>query len=393
MSFRVLTGVENLEVPAGGRVRAALVSNQASVDGSLRRTADRLSSMKGIELKALLAPEHGMYGVEQDMVAVGDAVDAHLGMPVKSLYGGNEETLAPAAGLLKDCDAVFVDLQDVGSRYYTFVSTLFHCMKVCAAAGPRVVVLDRPNPIGGLLVEGNGVEPRFKSFVGVHNLAVRHGMTIGELAGMLNLEEGIGCRLEVVRMSGWSRGMPFSGTGLPWVAPSPNMPSPSTAMVYPGMCLVEGTNLSEGRGTTRPFELCGAPFIDPFAFCKELNSLGLPGAYFRPDYFKPQFHKFSGRVCGGFQLHFTDPQLFKPYLAGVAVLAAAKRMYPDGFAWRTERYEFVSDRPAIDLLTGTDLVRKWIDEGRQLRDFREFFEAGAEEFAQRRKQYLLYGDR
>jgi uncharacterized protein YbbC (DUF1343 family) len=390
MGFRVLTGLENLEVASGPGVNAALVCNQASVDAGLRRTGDRLVSMPGINLRMLLAPEHGLYGVEQDMIPVGDGNDAGLGVQIKSLYGRTEGSLTPDVPALSGIDVLFFDLQDVGSRYYTWISTLVNCMRACAEAGVKVVVLDRPNPLGGVVVEGGGVGVEYRSFVGVHDISVRHGMTLGELAGMIRDEAGMRCELEVVKMSGWQRRMRFRETGLPWVAPSPNMPTARTTKVYPGMCLVEGTNMSEGRGTTKPFELCGAPFIEPFAFCRELNSLGLQGLHFRPEYFRPQFHKFAGNVCGGFHVHVTDPEMFRSYLAGVAVLLTARRMYGGEFQWRTEPYEFVSDKPAIDLLTGGDTVRRWIDEGRELRDFREMFEEGAAAFEIRREQWLLY---
>ena len=390
MSFRVFTGLENFDPPPSAKVRAGLVCNQASVDAGLRRAVDRLASSHGLDLRVLFGPEHGIYGVEQDMAPVQDTKDAALCLPVRSLYGCETSSLEPPVELLSECEVLLFDLQDVGSRYYTFVSTLIRCMRVCAKAGVGLIVLDRPNPIGGIAVEGNGVESGFKSFVGEHDFAVRHGMTIGELAMMVHAEENIGCELEVVRMTGWRRNMLFHETGLPWIATSPNMPTVRTAMVYPGMCLLEATNLSEGRGTTRPFELCGAPFIDPLALCRELNASGLAGVYFRPEYFKPQFHKFFGKVCGGFQVHVTDPTIFRPYLTGVAVLLTVRKMYADKFRWRTDAYEFVEDKPAIDLLAGTELVRRWIERERPLREFREFFEEGAAGFTKRREPHLLY---
>ncbi|MBI5524937.1 MAG: DUF1343 domain-containing protein [Deltaproteobacteria bacterium] len=386
----VIPGISRFRIPRGRRVDAALVCNQASVDPRLRRTADIVAALPGVRLRWLLGPEHGLCGVEQDMVGVGHSTDGPTGVPVVSLYGSAPSSLAPPKRVLEDVDVLIFDLQDIGSRYYTFFSTLVHCMRACAAAGARMVVLDRPNPLGGVAVEGNGVESGFESFVGIHDMPVRHGMTVGEMALMVNAEAGIGCDLRVVPMRGWQRGMDFSDTRLPWVAPSPNMSAPTTALVYPGMCLFEGTHLSEGRGTTRPFELFGAPFVDPFALCRRLESLKLPGVAFRPDFFKPQFHKFAGQVCGGAQAHVTDARTFRPYLSGVAVLAAVKRLWPNEFRWRTEPYEFVGDRPAIDLLTGTDKVRMWVDEGRPLREFRAFFDKGAAAFKKRRKQFLLY---
>jgi uncharacterized protein YbbC (DUF1343 family) len=386
----VIPGLSRFRIPRGRRVTAALVCNQASVDARLRRSADIVARLPGIRLRWLLGPEHGLYGAEQDMVGVGHSADGPTGVPIVSLYGSGPASLAPPKRVLEEVDAIIFDLQDVGSRYYTFFATLVHCMRVCASAGVPVIVLDRPNPLGGVAVEGNGIAKGFESFVGIHDMAVRHGMTVGEMALMVNSEARIGCNVRVVRMRGWRRAAGFGDTGLPWVAPSPNMPAPATALVYPGMCLIEGTNLSEGRGTTRPFELFGAPFIDPFGLCRKLESFRLPGVRFRPHRFKPQFHKFAGEVCGGAQVHVTDERRFKPYLSGVAVLAAVKEMWPGEFRWRTEPYEFVGDRPAIDLLTGTEKVRKWIEAGRPLREFRDFFDDGAAAFRKRRRPYLFY---
>ncbi|MFA6034433.1 MAG: DUF1343 domain-containing protein [Myxococcota bacterium] len=389
--MKVVTGLERFHPAGSGKaLNACLVCHQASVDSALQRSADLLASAKGVRLKWLLGPEHGLYGVEQDMIGVGGGRDGATGLPVESLYGRDESTLGPPKKVLGSCDTLIFDLQDIGSRHYTFFATLVHCMKACAEAGVRVVVLDRPNPIGGVAVEGNGVKPGFESFVGVHNLAVRHGMTMGELALMVDDEAGMGCRLEIIPMDGWRRGMMFARTGLPWVAPSPNMPTTATALVYPGMCLVEGTNLSEGRGTTRPFELFGAPFIEPFRLVKKLRSYRLPGVAFRAEWFRPQFHKFAGELCGGAQVHVTDPAVFRPYLTGAAVLLAVKTLWPGSFGWRSGAYEFVKDIPAIDLLFGCDAPRKWIGQGRPLRVFREFFDDGGAEFCARRKQYLIY---
>ena len=389
--MRVVTGLERFHLAGRGRaVNACLVCHQASVDPALNRAADLLFAVRGLRLRWLLGPEHGLYGVEQDMIGMDDGRDGATGLPVASLYGRDESSLGPSEKVLGSCDALIFDLQDVGSRYYTFFATLVHCMRACAKAGVRVMVLDRPNPIGGTHVEGNGVAAGFASFVGVHNLAVRHGMTVGELALMIDEEAAIGCRLEIIPMEGWKRAMMFGSTGLPWVAPSPNMPTPATALVYPGMCLVEGTNLSEGRGTTRPFELFGAPFIEPFRLVKKLESYKLPGVAFRADWFRPQFHKFAGQLCGGAQIHVTDPAAFRPYLTGAAVLLAVKTLWPDSFRWRAEAYEFVKDVPAIDLLFGGDSPRRWIEQGKPLKQFREFFEQGAEEFTRRRKPYLIY---
>src|SRR5262249_46950024 len=247
----------------------------------------------------------GIAGAAQDHARVGSTTDHATGLPVVSLY---DRALAPREALLSGLDALVVDLQDVGARYYTFVWTTALCMQACARAGVPVVVLDRPNPLGGLRMEGNLPDPRAASFVGLYPLPARHGMTIGELAAYLNETHALGCDLTVVPMQGWRRAMRWEDTGLPWVAPSPNMPTPDTARVYPGGCLIEGPNLSEGRGTTRPFELVGAPFLDGRRLATALGRRALPGVAFRPAVFRPAFHKYRGQLCGGVQVHVTDAQ-------------------------------------------------------------------------------------
>jgi uncharacterized protein YbbC (DUF1343 family) len=292
-----------------------------------------------------------------------------------------------------------VDLQDVGSRYYTYVWTMALALAAAARAGVAVVVLDRPNPLGGVAVEGGPVEPACESFVGLGCVAVRHGLTAGEIAGLVRAGMPWGaprfagpldCDLTVITARGWRRAMDFSATGLPWVLPSPNMPTVDTAFVYPGLCLVEGTNLSEGRGTTRPFEIVGAPFLDGYRLATALNEAGLPGVRFRPLSFRPMFHKFAGHSCGGVQLHVTDRATFRPYRTGIALLRAAAGQAPGAFRWRTEAYEFVAERPAIDLLTGSDAVRRGIDAGASLAEITAAFQPFEREFAERRSASLLY---
>jgi uncharacterized protein YbbC (DUF1343 family) len=287
----------------------------------------------------------------------------------------------------------------VGSRYYTYVWTMALCMKAAAKAGVAIVVLDRPNPLGGVEVEGGEVSLETESFVGLGSIPVRHGLTIGEIAQLVcagmpwggpRFAKPLDCDLTVVKMQGWRRGDAFEATGLPWVLPSPNMPTPDTAYVYPGMCLIEGTNVSEGRGTTRPFELFGAPFVDGYELAKRLSEYDLPGVRYRPLTFRPTFHKFGGQSCGGLQLHVVDRRTFKPYRTGVAILRELWALAGEGFRWRTERYEFVSDRPAIDLLTGGDAVRKGIERGLPLEELFATWLPAERAFADRRRDHLLY---
>jgi uncharacterized protein YbbC (DUF1343 family) len=309
------------------------------------------------------------------------------------------ESLEPPQEALADVDVLLVDLQDVGSRYYTYVWTMALCMKAAAKAGVAVVVLDRPNPLGGVDIEGGDVQPAAESFVGLGSIPVRHGLTIGELAQLVRAgitwggprwKEPLDVDLTVVKMRGWRRADHFEVTGLPWVLPSPNMPTPDTACVYPGMCLIEGTNISEGRGTTRPFEIIGAPFIDGHRLADRLAEYDLPGVRFRPLSFRPVFHKFGGQSCGGIQLHVLDRRTFRPYRAGVAILRELWAVGGEAFRWRTETYEFVSDPPAIDLLTGSDAVRLGIERGVELEELFASWLPAERAFAERRQAHLLY---
>lgn len=382
--------------------RVGLLCHPASVAGDLTHVVDRLIEV-GVRPARLFGPEHGVRGEAQDMIGLPDERDARTGIPVVSLYGETFESLVPAAADLAELDVLVVDLQDIGSRYYTYVWTMALAQAEAARAGVAVVVLDRPNPLGGLGIEGGGVREDCESFVGLGAVPVRHGLTIGEIARLCSggmpwggprFARPIDGELTVIPMRGWRRAMGFGDTGLPWVMPSPNMPTPDTALVYPGQCLFEATNLSEGRGTTRPFELVGAPFLDGYAWAEALVALAgggdlLPGVHFRPLSFRPTFHKFAGRSCGGLQLHVTDPGAFRPYLTGIALLATARRLAPADFGWRTEPYEFVADRPAIDLLTGGDEVRGAIEANLGLREIAAAMEPFERAFVERRRPALL----
>jgi uncharacterized protein YbbC (DUF1343 family) len=343
--------------------------------------------VSGTRLTRLFAPEHGLWGAAQDHAPIAAARDPVTRLPVVSLYGSRRE---PTAAMLAGLDALVVDLQDVGSRYYTFVWTTALAMRACAQAGVEVMVLDRPNPLGGTDVEGNMPDPAFASFVGLYPLPARHGLTIGEVARWLAAAHGVRPRLTVVAMAGWRRRMLWEDTGVPWVPPSPNMPTPDTARVYPGGCLFEGTNLSEGRGTTRPFEWVGAPYLDAHACAEALDAQRLPGVTFRPARFTPTFHKWAGRLCGGVQIHVTDRARFKPFLTGLAVIATARRLAPRRFAWRRPPYEFERRKLPIDILLGTDSVRRALERGRPLREIERGWLGDLERWRRRRAPALLY---
>jgi uncharacterized protein YbbC (DUF1343 family) len=375
--------------PIAGR-NIGLVTNQSAVTSDLRHVVDLLHRGRGWKLTTLFGPEHGIWGEAQDMAHVDHSIDPMTGLTVYSLYGASENDLAPRRELLRNLDALVIDLQDIGSRYYTFIYTMALCMREAAQVGVQVIVLDRPNPIDGVHLEGNIREEQFSSFVGMFPLPTRHAMTAGELARYFNKVFQLNCDLVVVPMRGWRRSMWWGDTGLPWVIPSPNMPTVFTATVYPGMCLIEGTNLSEGRGTTHPFELFGAPWLDPFRLAERLNGLGLPGVRFRPHYFLPTFQKHAGNVCGGVELHVTSRGEFEPYRTGLWCVKVARDMNPEKFDWRRETYEFVSDRLAIDLLAGSARYRELVESGGNIDDWVSEWEEPLRTFAKTREEFLLY---
>jgi uncharacterized protein YbbC (DUF1343 family) len=364
---QLATGLDRLlEEPArlAGR-RYGLLAHGASIAcgrGDLR-PAHRALSTVATPPSVLFGPEHGFYGIEQDMIAAEGGHDPWTGVPILSLYGDSETSLAPRPEAFAGLDLLLIDLQDVGSRYYTYAATAVWAAEAALAAGCEVWLLDRPNPLGGEVVEGNLPAPGFDSFVGAFRTPVRHGLTMGELVLLEAKRRGWKGSFMVWEMEGWRRAMTWEETGLPWIAPSPNIPTTVTAQVYPGGCLVEATELSEGRGTARPFQLTGAPGLDPVALADRLNGLGLPGAAFLPTYFRPQFQKQAGKVCGGVELVVTDPVRFRSYRAGVELLAAVRALAPEVFAWRKAPYEFVADRPAIDLLTRSPACREAIEAG------------------------------
>lgn len=350
----VRTGLEIVLAEGGKRLRGrrvGLLTNQAGVTLHLERNIEALMAA-GVRLTALFSPEHGLYG-EWSKEDIPSGTDARSGLPLWSLYGAVRR---PTPEMLAEVDVLVVDLQDIGSRYYTLASTLGETMAAANAVGKGVMVLDRPNPIGGVELDGNVLDRRFRSFVGCAAIPARHGLTLGEMARWLTSEEGITCPLEVVPMAGWRRSMVWDDTGLPWVAPSPNATSPRMALLYPGTCLIEGTNLSEGRGTPFPFEWIGAPWIDPFAYADALNALRLSGVAFRPLYSVPSASKHAGQRCGGVQVHITKADSFRPVATGFALLEVARSLDPEHFQWRCGK-----EHCTIDLLCGTDTVRRVID--------------------------------
>ncbi|PYM33534.1 MAG: DUF1343 domain-containing protein [Candidatus Rokuibacteriota bacterium] len=388
--MRVESGLEVLldrHLPWLRGRRLGLLAHQASVTRDLAHVAQLLNDLRGVRLARLFAPEHGLWGAAQDHAPVASTRDQVTGLEVWSLYG---ERRAPTPETLAGLDALVVDLQDIGARYYTFVWTLALAMRECARAGVRVIVLDRPNPLGGDRVEGNLPDPAFASFVGLYPLPARHGLTIGELARRFVLEEGIRCDLTVARMRGWRRAMLWEDTGLPWVPPSPNMPTPDTARVYPGGCLIEGTNLSEGRGTTRPFEWVGAPYLDGHRYAEALDAMSLPGVRFRPARFVPTFHKWAGEVCGGVQIHVTDRRRFRPFRTGVAAISVARRLAPAEFRWKEPPYEFEHQRLPIDILFGTDRIRTQIEGGTDLPVIEATWRTALPLYTRRRRAFMIY---
>jgi uncharacterized protein YbbC (DUF1343 family) len=337
-----------------------LIANQTSVSMGLEYSW-KLLQRSGTQLKRIFSPEHGLFAVEQDQIAVSRQPDT--GCEIVSLYGDNEQSLVPRRELLDGLDLVIFDIQDVGSRYYTYLNTLALFMEAAGGFDIEIMVLDRPNPLGGTVIEGPLLDPAYHSFVGVMPVPVRHGLTAGEIAHFYRDYKKIDLNLSVITMQGWSRDMLFPETGLPWVPPSPNMPAFPVAEVYPGMCLFEGLNLSEGRGTTTPFLLSGAPFVDPFEFASRLASMPLEGVIFRPTWFRPAFHKYSNEVAGGLYLHVTDQARFRPFATAVAMTCALKDIYPDKLSFLEGVYEFNDTSPAFDLLAGSEAIRSMIIRG------------------------------
>ncbi len=388
----IYSGIDRFEKSLPKRfsgAKAGLLIHPASVNRKLTQTREIIFKSKKVRLSALFGPQHGIFGNTQDnMIEWEGFHDKKTGIPVYSLYG---KTRKPTPEMLENIELFIVDLQDVGTRYYTFIWTMALCMQACEQAEIPVIVLDRVNPIGGHLVEGPLLESNFSSFVGLHPIPVRHGMTIGELAFYFKDKFYSKLDLIVIPLKGWIRTQFFDETGLPWVMPSPNMPTIDTATVYPGMCLLEGTILSEGRGTTRPFEIFGAPFIEPEKLVSRLQDFKLKGVVFRPLYFTPAFNKFSGELCGGAQIHVTDREEFRPFRTAVAILLAIHELYPQIKLWKSPPYEYEFEKLPFDILSGSHRLRKEIEEGKTLKDIESSWKKDVLEFEKIRKQYLMYG--
>jgi uncharacterized protein YbbC (DUF1343 family) len=365
-----------------------LICNQASVDHKFQHAADLLFEKPNINLKALFGPQHGIRGdVQDNMIETAHAIDKKTNLPIYSLYS---ETREPTEEMLKDLDALVFDLQDVGGRVYTFIYTMANAMKSCARYGKKMFVCDRPNPINGIDVEGNYLEKGYESFVGQYPIPMRHGLTVGELALLFNKEFHIGCDLEIVKMENWRREIYYDETDAPWVMPSPNIPTVESTVVFPATVYLEGTQVSEGRGTTRPFEIIGAPYIDADDLANALEKLQLPGIIFRPINFLPTFQKHSGKVCGGVFLHVVDRKIFEPVITGIAVVKIVYDLYTDEFKWKVPPYEYVYDLNPFDVIAGTNKIRKFIEDGVDVEEIKLFWQDDVKEFQEKRAEYLLY---
>ncbi|HLL15689.1 MAG TPA: DUF1343 domain-containing protein [Pyrinomonadaceae bacterium] len=388
---KISLGIEELLSKRGDLLRGArvgLICNQASVDHQLRHSADLCRARSDFKLTALFGPQHGIRGEAQDnMIESPHSFDAETGLPVYSLYS---ETREPTEAMLEEIDAFVFDMQDVGCRIYTFVYTLANCMRAAQKYGKRVVVCDRPNPIGGVQVAGNILEPEYASFVGQFPLPTRHGMTVCELAKMFRERWGINCELDLILMDGWTRELWFDETDAKWVLPSPNIPTLDSATVFPGTVHLEGTQMSEGRGTTKPFELIGAPYIDAARYKRELDLLGLAGVHFRASSFQPTFQKHAGRACGGVQIHVLDRRQFEPVITGIATVKVARELYPEKFLWKQPPYEYVYDKNPFDVIAGTASLRESLERGDSLDTLRDSWEHNLKGFMSERNEFLLY---
>jgi uncharacterized protein YbbC (DUF1343 family) len=367
--------------------RVGLVCNPASINARFEHVIARVDA-GGVTLGAIFGPQHGFRSdLQENMIESPHAEDVIRRVPVYSLYS---ETREPTAGMLRGLDALVVDLQDVGTRIYTYIYTMANCLRAARKHDLPIVVCDRPNPIDGVSVEGPMLENGYESFVGQFPIPMRHGLTIGEAARLFNDHFGIGAKLEVVTMQGWTRAEYFDATGLPWVLPSPNLPTLDSAVVYPGTVLLEGTNVSEGRGTTKPFEIAGAPWIDAEPFARGLNALRLPGVHFRPLFFEPTFHKHARTPCGGCQIHVTDRASFQAVATGVAIIDACRRANPTQFAWRPPPYEYEHTKLPIDILAGTATLRAQIEAETPIAAIAESWRGDVDSFAAIRGGVLAY---
>lgn len=368
--------------------RIGLLCNPASVDRRLRHARMLIHQTFPGQLTALFSPQHGFYAEKQDnMIESENGMDPQLQIPLYSLYG---KTRIPTRAMFENIDVLIVDLQDAGTRVYTFIYTLSYCMEAARDHGKSVLILDRPNPVNGQTVEGNCLSMDCRSFVGRYPIPMRHGLTIGELAGLFNHDYGIGCGLDVIPMTGWKRSMGFTDTCLPWVAPSPNLPTPASACVYPGQVIWEGTNVSEGRGTTQPFELFGAPFFAPEQILSRLTDTDLTGIVLRETAFEPTSGKWQGKLCRGFQIHVTDPDSYQPYLTSLKLLQAVIHQHPVDFSWKRPPYEYEFKRLPIDLIIGNSAIRKRMEQQDDIDDIAETWKPELNRFIHDSRNHHLY---
>ncbi len=386
---KTTTGLENLLDRPPGWTRSAkvgLLTHPAAVNRTYTSSAQLLHGLLGSRLEALFGPQHGFWGDKQDnMIESPDSDHPLSGVRVHSLYGEHRK---PTPEMLQGLDKLVIDLQDVGTRVYTFIQTMYLTMEACAQAGVEVVVIDRPNPIGRGR-EGNLLDDDCRSFVGLFPIPMRHGLTMGEMARLI-VARGISCELEVIPLNHYDPRTGFEATGLPWVMPSPNMPHPDTALVYPGQVILEGTELSEGRGTTRPFEIWGAPYIDPHRLLGQLSGYDLPGIVFRPLYFEPTFHKFAGQTCGGLFIHVTDSETFRPYRTSLALIQAVSRLWPEEWAFKKPPYEYEYERRPIDLILGNSDLADLVIQGRDISSLETSWEAELEGFERECREIEIY---
>lgn len=392
-TVKVRLGIEKLtkeSIDSVKGLRVGLICNQASVDHRFRHSADVLFEHPEIELTTLFGPQHGIRGdVQDNMVETAHSTDSKTNLPIYSLYS---ETRQPNEEMVANLDVIVFDLQDIGGRVYTFIYTMANAMSACAKYGKKMIVCDRPNPINGTDIEGNLLELGHESFVGQFPIPMRHGMTVGELAKLFNEEFRINCDLEIIEIDGWNRDLYFDEIDLHWVIPSPNMPTVDTAVVFPGTVYFEGTQVSEGRGTTRPFEFIGAPYIDPVVYADVLQSLQLPGAVFRPTKFLPTFQKYHNEVCGGVFVHVTNRDIFEPVITGIAMVKTIFDRYPNDFAWKEPPYEYVYDRNPFDVIAGTAKLRESFEQGLTIDEIKESWRRDEKEFSDLREKYLIYSN-
>ncbi|MGQ9663771.1 MAG: exo-beta-N-acetylmuramidase NamZ family protein [bacterium] len=365
--------------------KIALLTHIPATDSKLISTISHFTNSKTVDTKLILSPEHGLFSAMQDQVFIKNHQQKSI--PVVSLYG---RELCPPLKILKTIDIAIIDLVDIGVRYYTFIWTAILLIKAMAELHKKVLILDRPNPLNGATVQGPVLEKEFSSFVGLYPLPVRHGMTIGEICNMINRKYKIDCDLEVIKMEGWKRSYCFTDCQRFWTIPSPNMPSFDTSVVYPGMCLLEGTNVSEGRGTTRPFEIFGAPWIDEEELVRELRKIDISGVRFRPLKFIPTFHKYKGKLCGGVQIYVDNIKSFDPVVLGLEIIRLIKMLYPKNFAWRMPPYEFEKKRLPFDILIGNSWIREAIERGDSVSSMKKRWQRELNDFIHTRRKYLLY---